>query len=203
MYALNMDGQEDGDLDNIGSKGAMERMCSKCKRRCLGHAGPYGKECTMSESSDAEQHRHTEAEARESRDLTHMLMGGVMTQLLEQMASLNMGLQGIMQGQADLKSSWQVAWSSHKQYASASQAAPAVDSSPRISHVHKNWNSAYKYGSAVKQVLLYDVQKGRKAGPFNFPPFETFVGSPLEAFPRKRSNKYRVIHDLSWPPGNP
>ena len=72
---------------------------------------------------------------------------------------------------------------------------------PRISRVHKNWNSAYKYGSAVKQVLLYDVQKGRKAGPFNFPPFETFVGSPLGAFPRKRSNKYRVIHDLSWPPG--
>ena len=42
---------------------------------------------------------------------------------------------------------------------------------------------------------------GGGAGPFNFPPFETFVGSPLGAFPRKRSNKYRVIHDLSWPPG--
>ena len=90
----------------------------------------------MSESSDAEQHRHTEAEARESRDLTHTLTGGVMTQLLEQMTSLNMGLQGIMQGQADLKSSWQVASSSHKQYASASQAAPAVDSgqSPPLEH---------------------------------------------------------------------
>ena len=78
---------------------------------------------------------------------------------------------------------------------------PIGHNGPRISRVHKNSNSAYKYGSAVKQVLLYDVQKGTKVGPFNFPPFGRFVGSPLGAFPRKRSNKYRVIHDLSWPPG--
>ena len=50
-----------------------------------------------------------------------------MAQLLEQMTSLNIGLQDIMQGQAELKSSWQVASSSHRQYALTSQAAPAVD----------------------------------------------------------------------------
>lgn len=55
--------------------------------------------------------------------------------------------------------------------------------------------------NAVHDVLLYDVAKGRKAGPFTYPPFSTFIGSPLGAFQRKRSGKYRVIHDLSWPPG--
>lgn len=50
-------------------------------------------------------------------------------------------------------------------------------------------------------MLLYDVSRGRKAGPFAQPPFINFVGSPMGAFERKRSGKVRVIHDLSWPPG--
>jgi hypothetical protein len=53
----------------------------------------------------------------------------------------------------------------------------------------------------VYNTLLADVAKGTKAGPFTHPPFSTFVGSPLGAFPRKRSERYLVIHDLSSPPG--
>ena len=42
------------------------------------------------------------------------------------------------------------------------------------------------------------------AGPFLSPPTRNFVGSPMGAVPKKRSNplKYRVIHDLSWPRGH-
>ena len=71
---------------------------------------------------------------------------------------------------------------------------------PRVPRIHANWKSANTYRKQVYDTLLYDVSRGRKVGPFDFPPFSTFVGSPLGAFPRKRSNKYRVIHDLSWPP---
>jgi hypothetical protein len=55
---------------------------------------------------------------------------------------------------------------------------------------------------AVTDSIQKDISKGRKAGPFPSPPFNTFRGSPLGAFPKKRSSsKIRVINDLSWPPG--
>jgi hypothetical protein len=64
-----------------------------------------------------------------------------------------------------------------------------------------NWPSAYQYKDAVASSIIKDVQKGRKLGPFNTPPFSSFMGSPLGAFPKKRSiGKFRIIHDLSWPP---
>ena len=67
--------------------------------------------------------------------------------------------------------------------------------------MHDNWDSAYRYGHVVHETLLADVEAGTKLGPFSSPPFSTYVGSPLGVFPRKRSDKYRIIHDLSWPPG--
>ena len=72
-----------------------------------------------------------------------------------------------------------------------------------VSHniVSNNWPSATKYHTEVENVIKYDLARGRKIGPFNTPP-DNFVGSPLGAFEKKRSRgKYRVIHDLSWPPG--
>ena len=83
------------------------------------------------------------------------------------------------------------------------QGVPIGYEGPRETRVSKNWPSAKLYAAAVEASLAKDVSKGRKAGPFMFPPFSTFVGSPMGAFPKKRSvNKYRVIHDLSWPPGH-
>ena len=65
-----------------------------------------------------------------------------------------------------------------------------------------NWPSAYRYKNAVSACIARDIDMGRKLGPFHSPPFTTFMGSPLGAFPKKRScGKYRVIQDLSWPPG--
>jgi hypothetical protein len=39
----------------------------------------------------------------------------------------------------------------------------------------------------------------RVAGPFDAPPFDNFVVSPLGLVPKKESNKFRLIHDLSYP----
>ena len=65
----------------------------------------------------------------------------------------------------------------------------------------KNWPSVNKYHNAVEDIIRQDVARGRKVGPFHTPP-EHFVGSPLGAFEKKHTpGKYRVIHDLSWPPG--
>ena len=52
----------------------------------------------------------------------------------------------------------------------------------------------------VSRIINNDVKFGKKAVPFQHPPFNTFVGSPMGAF-SKRSGKIRLIHDLSWPPG--
>ena len=83
------------------------------------------------------------------------------------------------------------------------QGVPIGYEGPRETRVSKNWPSAKLYAAAVEASLAKDLSKGRKAGPFMFPPFSTFVGSPMGAFPKKRFvNKYRVIHDLSWPPGH-
>jgi len=47
--------------------------------------------------------------------------------------------------------------------------------------------------------LKKEIQMGRTAGPFTSPPFPNLQISPLGAVPKKRSEKLRVIHDLSFP----
>ena len=72
---------------------------------------------------------------------------------------------------------------------------------PRKPRTHENWPSTYKYRDAVLDSIHNDVEKGRLLGPFMQPPLTNFVGSPMGAFPKKRSPGHRIIHDLSWPPG--
>ena len=54
----------------------------------------------------------------------------------------------------------------------------------------------------VRDYLATEVALGRKAGLFNQLPFTTYVGSPMGIVVKKclDSVKYRIIHDLSWPP---
>ncbi len=47
--------------------------------------------------------------------------------------------------------------------------------------------------------LQREIQLGRTAGPFKAPPFPNLQISPIGAVPKKRSDKIRVIHDLSFP----
>lgn len=61
-----------------------------------------------------------------------------------------------------------------------------------------------KNTSAVAHELERELLSNRKLGPFVCPPSENFVGSPMGAIPKKRSVpvRWRIIHDLSWPPGH-
>ena len=68
-------------------------------------------------------------------------------------------------------------------------------------NVCDNWPSSETYRSKVRENILANAAKGRLDGPYYAPPHKYFRGSPLGAFPKKRSEKIRVIHDLSWPPG--
>jgi len=52
-------------------------------------------------------------------------------------------------------------------------------------------------------MLDKELRAGRIAGPFDQPPFQTFICSPLGARPKKESGKIRIIHDLSYPKGAP
>jgi hypothetical protein len=50
-------------------------------------------------------------------------------------------------------------------------------------------------------VIDADVRAGKKAGPFDSPPFANFCVSPIGAVPKRLSDKIRVIHHLSFPHG--
>ena len=64
--------------------------------------------------------------------------------------------------------------------------------------VYDNWPSAYNLRDVVESKILLDVKNGKRAGPFNSPPFINFVGSG--ALNKKHSSKMRLIQDLSWSP---
>ncbi len=51
----------------------------------------------------------------------------------------------------------------------------------------------------ILQSLQREIQLGRTAGPFASPPFPNLQISPIGAVPKKRSEKLRVIHHLSYP----
>jgi len=75
---------------------------------------------------------------------------------------------------------------------------------PEYPHVSPNHFSAL--GNSANTALELERELGlrRKIGPFLTPTFENFIGSPMGAIPKKRSNpvKWRIIHDLSWPVGH-
>ncbi|HVX01000.1 MAG TPA: reverse transcriptase domain-containing protein, partial [Candidatus Babeliaceae bacterium] len=54
----------------------------------------------------------------------------------------------------------------------------------------------------VSAVIAADVAAGKKAGPFDNPPFSSFSVSPIGAVPKGGSwDRIRVIHHLSYPKG--
>jgi len=72
---------------------------------------------------------------------------------------------------------------------------------PTLPHCHPNHQSTIEFSLPVVQELNRELGLLRKVGPFTSPPSPRFVGSPLGAIPKKHSNpqRYRIIHDLSWP----
>ena len=72
----------------------------------------------------------------------------------------------------------------------------------RMSIVLGNWKSALDHPEVIMEYLANEVAAGYKVGPFTQPPFSDFVGLPMGIVAKKCSFpvKYRIIHDLSWPP---
>ncbi|KAI8484564.1 hypothetical protein Bbelb_376710 [Branchiostoma belcheri] len=53
----------------------------------------------------------------------------------------------------------------------------------------------------IQDKLQNELVSERVAGPFSSPPFKNLFLSPLYAVPKKAPGKFRLIHDLSYPPG--
>ena len=72
----------------------------------------------------------------------------------------------------------------------------------RTSIVSDNWKSALDHPEVIMEYLANEVAAGCKAGPFTQPPFSDFLGSWMGIVAKKHlfPVKYRIIHDLSWPP---
>lgn len=67
--------------------------------------------------------------------------------------------------------------------------------------ISRNWPSSLDHNHAVDEFVDSNLKRGRMEGPLEkLPP--NFRCSPLGAFQKRRSNKVRVIHDLSYPPGH-
>ncbi|KAK3750453.1 hypothetical protein QZH41_000436 [Actinostola sp. cb2023] len=66
---------------------------------------------------------------------------------------------------------------------------------------YPNHTSALEASDHIIKELTRELNLTRMAGPYLTPPTPHFVGSPMGAVPKKRSNplKYHIIHDLSWP----
>jgi hypothetical protein len=67
--------------------------------------------------------------------------------------------------------------------------------------VPKNLASARSEPEVVRQKIAAEVAAGRFAGPFDQPPLEAMLFSPLGLVPKREIGKFRLIHHLSWPVG--
>ena len=64
----------------------------------------------------------------------------------------------------------------------------------------KNLISADEFEQAVDEAMQKEIILGRRAGPYDSPPFLYYRCSPIGTVPKnKRSDKRRMIHHLSWP----
>ena len=70
-----------------------------------------------------------------------------------------------------------------------------------FSALSRNHPSARLCPDSLSPLIHAEVQSQRVAGPFDSPPFDTFVVSPLGLVPKKEPGSFRVIHDLSFPKG--
>ena len=70
--------------------------------------------------------------------------------------------------------------------------------STMLSH---NLQSAQQHPEVVTQKLMKELDAERIAGPFEAPPFNSFVCYPLGVCPKKKPGSFRLIHHLSYPEG--
>lgn len=68
--------------------------------------------------------------------------------------------------------------------------------------ISPNHQSILKFAKIVDEKLDSEKRLGRIAGPFESPPYEHFVCSPLAIIPKSIPGKFRLIHNLSFPHDN-
>lgn len=64
---------------------------------------------------------------------------------------------------------------------------------------NKNHASAVIHANILEKMIEQEISSQRIAGPFDNPPLDPLVISPLGVIPKKETGKYRIIHDLSYP----
>ncbi|HVW98865.1 MAG TPA: reverse transcriptase domain-containing protein [Candidatus Babeliaceae bacterium] len=75
-------------------------------------------------------------------------------------------------------------------------------SQSRSAHNLRSATSTPEIERMVSEIIAADVAAGKKAGPFDTPPFSPFSVSPIGAVPKGGSwDRIRVIHHLSFPKG--
>lgn len=72
---------------------------------------------------------------------------------------------------------------------------------PRIPMRSRNSNSVSEHPQIVLEKIKKEVDLGRVAGPFDYPPFPTFRISPI-FLATKKNGDFRLIHNLSYPANN-
>ena len=72
---------------------------------------------------------------------------------------------------------------------------------PRSPQTCKNLKSADQNPSIVREKIIKEIAAGRVAGPFSSIPFENFKMSPTGLVQKREPGEYRLIHQLSYPPG--
>lgn len=71
----------------------------------------------------------------------------------------------------------------------------------RKQHISSNLQSVSDKADILRAKIEKEVLAGRVGGPYNSIPLPNLQVSPLGLVPKKAPNEYRVIHHLSYPPG--
>ena len=61
-----------------------------------------------------------------------------------------------------------------------------------------NHSSVNEQIEIASKKLSHELELGRIKGPFDHPPFDNFICSPLGLIPKSVPGKFRLIHDLSF-----
>ena len=73
-------------------------------------------------------------------------------------------------------------------------------SGPRLPVQSKNSRSVSENPDLVREKIFKEIDLGRVAGPFDYPPMLTFRVSPI--FLVRKNGDFRLIHNLSYPSQN-
>lgn len=78
---------------------------------------------------------------------------------------------------------------------------PLQYSGPRVARDSNNLRSTLLNPEIINSQINKEIIAGRVAGPFNERPLPNLIVSPIGLVPKKTPGEFRMIHHLSYPPG--